>query len=234
VPRVGEYSPNLRGALSGSRRHALFCAALRPARLLLCLAPILACVAAPASAASIEHLAVTEAHGRYSIHLRVRLDVPAASAYAVFADLDELRAVNSDVLRARVVGRGPSGSVDLYSEIRACVLWYCRSLRETQRMTFDRRRDGGEVTATVLPQGGDFREGRAHWTFRAAGSRTILAMTADLEPAFRVPPLIGPWLVERWLRREAGRTAANLERLAAGPPVAGGTPASASGDRRAR
>ncbi|MGH8149434.1 MAG: SRPBCC family protein [Steroidobacteraceae bacterium] len=196
---------------------------------------------------------MTEAHGRYSIGLRVRLDVSAAAAYAVFADLDDLRAVNSDVQQARVVGRGPGGSVELYTEIRACVLWYCRSLRETQRMTFDRGRDGGEVFATVLPRRGDFREGRAHWTFRAAGGSTVLAMTADLEPAFRVPPLIGPWLVERWLRRETERTAANLERLAAArPPVraaagipagasssasaqdSAGAPASASGDRRAR
>lgn len=229
MPCAGEYSRNLRGAPSGARPYVLSWSGVRPALLLLCLAPLLANAAASARPASIEHLSLTHVHGRYAIDLRVRLDVPAAVAYAVFADLDDLTAVNTDVREARVVGRGPGGAIDLYSRISACILWYCRSLRETQRMTFERRADGGEVAAVVLPRGGDLRAGQAHWTFSATGGRTVLVMTADVEPAFRVPPLIGPWLIERWLRRETERTAANLERLAAARSIA-----SASGDRRAR
>lgn len=147
--------------------------------------------------------------------MRVRLDVPARAAYALFADLDELQALNSDIETARVVDRTGEGAVDLYSEIRVCVLGLCRSLRETQHMVFTPTVDGGEVVATILPHGGDFRAGRARWVFRRAGGGTRLQVTAEFVPAFRVPPVIGPWLIKRWLRREVARTAVNLERFTA-------------------
>ncbi len=147
--------------------------------------------------------------------MRVHLDVPARAAYALFADRDEIQALNSDIEAARVVGRTRSGAVDLYSEIRVCVLWLCRSVRETQHMAFTPTADGGEVLARILPRGGDFRAGHARWVFRRAGGGTSLQMTAEFVPAFRVPPVIGPWLIKRWLRGEVARTAVNLERLSA-------------------
>ena len=37
---------------------------------------------------------------------------------------------------------------------------------------------------------------------------------AEIEPAFWVPPLIGPYLIARELRRQAQVTAESIERLA--------------------
>jgi Polyketide cyclase / dehydrase and lipid transport len=178
---------------------------------------------------SIDRLSVAQTGARYTIEMRVHLDVPARAAYAVFANPDNLRKLNSDVREARIVAHGPRGAIDLYSRIRVCVLWLCRAMHQTQRMTFIPSSDGGEVDATVLPSGGDLREGRAQWTFSRAGAGTRLDMRAQLEPAFRVPPLIGPWLVKRWLRGQVELTATNLERLARAQPAV-----SSSGARRAR
>lgn len=174
-------------------------------------------VATTAGAASIDDLTVKESAGRYLIEMRAQLSVRAADAYAVFANLGNLRSINGDVREARIVGRTADGGVRLYTVFRACVLWYCRSIRETQEMTFARGSDGGEVDAVVLPRSGDFHSGHARWLFRDAGGRTDLDVTAELEPAFRIPPLIGPWLVRRWLRRETERASANIERLARAP-----------------
>lgn len=185
-------------------------------RLLLCLSLTLALAGAAvrARAASIARLSVTESANRYRIAMRVELAVPAQGAYRVFANLANLRALNSDVRTAKIVGRGADGSVELYSVIHACVLWYCRSLRETQRMVFIASPNGGQAYATILPRTGSaFREGHAHWSFRGGADHTILRMTAQFEPAFRVPPIIGPWLVKRWLRRQVERTAKHIEQL---------------------
>lgn len=178
------------------------------------LAVALCGAAARAGAASIDDLKVTEAAGRYVIEMRAHLSVRAGDAYAVFADLRNLRLIQSDVREARVLGRAGDGGVQLYTVFRACVLWYCRSIRETQQMTFAARSEGGEVDAVVIPGSGDFRSGHARWLFRATGGRTDLEATAELEPAFRIPPLIGPWLVRRWLRGETERAVANIETLA--------------------
>ncbi|MGH8327116.1 MAG: hypothetical protein ACRET2_10175, partial [Steroidobacteraceae bacterium] len=71
----------------------------------------------------------------------------------------------------------------------------------------------------VVPGSGDLRSGRAQWNFAEAagadaGGATELESSAVLTPAFRVPPLIGPWLVRRWLRAEAERAVTTIERLA--------------------
>ncbi len=182
------------------------------------LAGVLAAAASGAGAASIDALTVQDRAGRYLIAMRADLDVHAGDAYAVFANLANLRSINDDVVEARVLGRDARGGVRLYTVFRACVLWYCRSIRETQTMTFVRSADGGEVDDTVLPSDGDLRSGHAHWVFRDAAGRTELDVTAELEPAFRVPPLVGPWLVRRWLRRQTERASDNIEKLAR-PPV---------------
>jgi hypothetical protein len=181
------------------------------------LAVVLCAAAARADAASIDDLTVTEAAGRYLIEVRAHLGVRAGDAFAVFADLGNLRSINSDVREATILGRAGNGRVELYTVFRACVLWYCRSIHETQEMTFARGAAGGEVDAVVLPGTGDFRSGHARWLFRAAGGGTDLEATAELEPTFRVPPLIGPWLVRRWLRSETERAVANIETLARSP-----------------
>lgn len=177
-------------------------------------------VVTSASAATIEDLTVRKVGDHYLIELHAELDARAPAAYAVFADLDNLRAINTDVRRVEITRRPRAEPLELYTEIRACVLFYCRSIHETQEMTFERRPDGGEVLARVLPKG-DLRAGRAHWLFRDAGGRTELSVSAELEPAFRVPPLIGPWIVRRWLRAETEESSANIERLAASRGASG-------------
>ncbi|MGH8226681.1 MAG: hypothetical protein ACREU3_02055 [Steroidobacteraceae bacterium] len=191
------------------------------------LAVVLGAWSASAAAASIQRLSVRSASGRYVIHLRAHLGVPAQAAYAVFANLRNLRAINPDVLQATIVGRSASGAVELYTVFQACVLWYCRSIREMQRMRFNPRGTGGEITATVVPGSGDLRSGQAQWSFEDAGGAdageaTELESSAVLTPAFHVPPLIGPWLVRRWLRAEAERAVTNIERLARSSARQGG------------
>jgi hypothetical protein len=193
------------------RRVAICCLSLTVRCLI---AGALAGAVTAASAATIDTLTVRKVADRYLIELHAHLDARAGAAYSVFANLANLPSINTDVRRIEVTG-GPGGAnpVKLYTEIRACVLFYCRSIHESQEMTFAPKPDGGEVDATVLPQG-DLRFGRAHWVFRDVGGRTDLQVSAELEPAFRVPPLIGPWLVKRWLRAETEQSSVNIEKLA--------------------
>ncbi len=177
----------------------------------------LAGFATAARAESIDDLTVRSVDHRYLIELHAHLDARAAAAYAVFANLANLPSINTDVRRIEIKGRPGEDAVELYTEIRVCVLiWYCRTMHETQTMTFMRQADGGEVEATVLPLG-DLRHGRAQWLFRDDGGRTDLHVTAELEPAFSVPPLIGPWVIKRWLRVETERSSVNIEKLARVP-----------------
>jgi len=167
----------------------------------------------PLAAAQIEALSVDHGHGHYSVSMRVMLDVPAARAYAVFADPQNLGAINSAVQEVREL---PDGQ--LYTRVRACAALFCKTMRQRQQMLYAPRADGGHIAARVIPGDSDLRSGSAQWEFHAVGRRTQLDFSAELEPAFWIPPFVGPWLVENSLRDEAQRTSAGIERLALAQP----------------
>ncbi len=197
-----------------------FCCAARtgrpPGQWRIALLPLLG-LAQAASAAEIESLQVSRGGARYHVEMEVRLQAPAAASYAAFAAPANLPAINPAVQRVQVLNQAADGGARIYTEVRVCAALYCKTLHQTQQMRYAPRPDGGDLHAEVLPAQSDFSYGRADWRFRSDGGATRLHFSADLEPAFWVPPLIGPWLVERSLRQEAQRSSAGIERMAAAP-----------------
>jgi hypothetical protein len=175
---------------------------------------LLLLAAIPARAATIESLSVVHQGARYSVEMQVRLQTPPAASYAVFAAPASLPKINPAVQRVDVLQRAGDDRARIYTEVRVCALLYCKTLHQTQDMRYQPRPDGGDLTAEVVPEASDFSHGHALWQFRpAAGGATELRFQAELEPAFWIPPLIGPLLVERSLRQEAERTSAGIELL---------------------
>lgn len=137
------------------------------------------------------------------------LDVPAVRAYDVFADPLNLGRINPAVQEVRKLTDDR-----LYTRVRVCAGIFCKTLRQQQQMRYAPRVDGGHIWAQVMPQESDLRSGSAQWEFRAKSERTQLQFDADLEPAFWIPPLLGPWIVENSMREEAQRTSSGIENLA--------------------
>lgn len=190
----------------------------------LCMAPALLACAYPASAAEIQSLHVAHDGVRYHVEMEVKLQAPSVASYAVFATPGDLPKINPAVQQVRVIGHRGDEQARVYTEVRVCALFYCKLLHQVQDMRYAPRSDGGDLHAEVLPAQSDFSYGRADWHFRPDGAATHLHFSAELEPAFWVPPLIGPWLVERSLREEAQRTSAGIEQLAGLPAASGATP----------
>ena len=89
-----------------------------------------------------------------------------------------------------------------------CILVFCKQVEQMQRVV---QVDSRTVEAVMLPGQGDFRTGFARWRFGGDGTATELYFTEELEPDFWVPPLIGPWLIERKLVREVTETVRYIE-----------------------
>jgi hypothetical protein len=171
-----------------------------------------------ASAADIQSLQVTRDNGRYHVEMQVRLQAPAPAAYAAFTNPARLPAINPAVQKVQVLEHPAEERARLYTEVRVCAVLYCKTLRQVQDMRYSARPDGGDLQAEVLPALSDFHYGRAAWSFRAEGAATRMHFSAEMEPGFWIPPLLGPWLVERSLREEAERTSAGIEREAGAAP----------------
>jgi hypothetical protein len=182
-------------------------------------AALLACTLCGATAAAFDIQSVDVQHqdDRYRVSMRVTLDAPAADTYAVFSDPARLREVNPAIREVQVLEQLGPNLRRVRTRVRACVAFFCRQLQQVQDMRYrPAEQEGGRIDAAVLPDRSDFRYGHASWTFAACqeAKRTCLAFDAELEPAFWVPPLIGPWLIQRKLRDEAIETSRGLERLA--------------------
>jgi ribosome-associated toxin RatA of RatAB toxin-antitoxin module len=191
---------------------------MRPASAATRIAALLAALgcAGAACAAQIESFKVSHDGDRYHIEVHARLAVPAAAAYRAFADPAQLQAINPAVQHMEVLKRVDDQAARLYSEVHVCAGPFCKTLHQVQDMSYHPRADGGDLHADVLGGQGDFRSGRGDWQFQPAGDQaTELHFSADLEPNFWVPPLVGPWIVESAFRDEAERTSEGIERVAA-------------------
>ena len=101
-----------------------------------------------------------------------------------------------------------AGRLRVRSVVRVCILIFCKRVVQVQDVTLV---DDHTVVATMVPGAGDFRAGLSRWELTAVGAATELHFTQVFEPDFWVPPLIGPWLIEKKLVREVAETAMYIE-----------------------
>lgn len=170
-----------------------------------------------ASAAQVRSASVDHDGGRYHIDLKVRLDAEPARAYAVFTDFSNLPRINPVVLGESVTPDAPPYTLRLTTNMEACALLFCRKLHQVQDVRLESNGHGGSMVANMIPALSDFSFGEAHWEFSPCADnarQTCMRFRAQVDPKFWIPPLIGPWLIERRLREEGVVTAKGIERLA--------------------
>ncbi len=149
------------------------------------------------------------ADGRYRVMVVMKVAVPPAAAYAALTDYAHLARLNPAILHSEVLGtRGDSKRVRL--ETRACVMFFCRTLRQVE----DVEELAGAIYARLEPAHSDFRSGRLLWEIAPAGPGSRVSFRAELEPDVWVPPLVGTWAVKSALQQQARQTIENLEATA--------------------
>lgn len=95
--------------------------------------------------------------------------------------------------------------------MRLCVTWFCKIVCPTLRYRLFAAK---AIDMVVVPDAGDLRGGYARWRFILYGSDTRVEFSAGIEPKFRMPSGVGPYLVRRALKRQRRITADSIQRLA--------------------
>jgi Polyketide cyclase / dehydrase and lipid transport len=171
-------------------------------------------VTAVAQAHRIESLQVLREGDDYVIHLRAHIDAPPSKVFHCLADFARLPQLNPSVSRVSVGEADAEGRLPVTSEAEFCVVAICRTLKHVQRMRIEPTEAGGRIEAvTVPPPASDFRAGSARWQVSADGDASRFEFDAHLQPDLWLPPVVGPWMVQRRLDEETRRTVDNLERL---------------------
>jgi len=168
-----------------------------------------------AAAPVINELDVTNEEQTYTISFDVLVAGDAAKARSIVSDYRQWPAVSEAVTEARLVARYPDGRQRVSVTLRACMLViFCKSVRQVKDLHPLVLPD---TYRTVLVAGeGNFSSGYETWQVSAdAANKTRLKYHAVLVLAFRLPPVIGPWVLRRHLQNELVRTAKNVEMLLA-------------------
>ncbi|MES1931274.1 cyclase/dehydrase [Salinisphaera shabanensis T35B1] len=164
-------------------------------------------VAGQAAAVTIERMQVERDDTRYTIAASMVLSVSSVHAFRAASDYERLPEFNPSIISSK---RLPGSR--LRSNIRLCVALFCKQIKQVMRYE---ETPPDAITMQVVPGAGDLKRGHADWQISAEGANAArLVFDAEIEPDFWVPPLIGPYLIARELRRQARVTAESIERLA--------------------
>lgn len=177
---------------------------MRPLALLVALVLV-----GDAAAARIETLEVGHRRGDFTLRVVMLLEASPAAVKAALTDFEHLPRLSPAIVESRVLSVAPDGAV-VQTKSRACAGWFCRELRKTERVVVGAH----EIVATVLPEQSNLVHGVTRWHLTAVEGRTRVDWDSTMDPAFFVPPLIGPRIVKGALKREGEALAVGLERAA--------------------
>ena len=165
----------------------------------------------PVAGAEILDLTVVRHESSYLAEVDVRLHAPVERVRAIVMDYAHLPRLNASIREVEVLGRRGARHARVRTLSRICVLFLCKDIRQVQDIDLD---DAGNLTAVTDPGASDLRYGVARWHFWQEPASARMRFISEIEPAFWVPPFIGPLLVRHALEREVRETIDNIERLA--------------------
>lgn len=187
-------------------------------------------VAIAEAAPAIVALEIEHARGTYTLHSVTRYRAPPEAVYAVLADYTLFTRISSAITAAGVCDSiGPDGEPRVYTTVRGCVLFFCRSVHRVERLALE---PGATIVARVEPSASDLHDGLSRWRFYAlpdGGTEVVFDM--QMTPAFWVPPVIGPALVKRRLARDGADAVGRIDALALAYLAAAQAPAGPIGAR---
>jgi hypothetical protein len=148
---------------------------------------------------------------RYAVDIDARFNAPVERLRVLLTDYPNLARINDSIQRSEVLAGAPAQQQRVRIEARVCVGVFCKNIVQVQDVGV---LADGSILAAIVPHGSDFRYGIARWQFWDEPTGTRMRFHSEIEPAFWVPPIIGPWLIQSALQAETLNSVANLERLA--------------------
>jgi hypothetical protein len=158
----------------------------------------------------LRHAGLLHRGGEYIVHVDADMDANSDTVHAILTDYERLERISPVLDEATLISTQP---LRLRLRAHTCILFYCFHVKAVGEIV---ERGPGFIAATLIPGESDFRQGALACEVqeaRAGASRVHLSGT--VVPAFWIPPVIGPYILQRKLVREAGAVIDRIEALAA-------------------
>jgi len=164
-----------------------------------------------AGAATLRDVTVDRVDGVYIMRSEVWFDASIEQIFGVFLDWDLSTQFSSVIVESRNVAPDAAGRRGYYSRNRACLWFYCRSF---ERNGFVEHAPLEFIEARADPERSDFHVSNERWEFRAEDRGTVVIYDLEMKPKFFVPPLIGPIIMKRKLRKGGAEAIDRIEAIA--------------------
>lgn len=143
----------------------------------------------------------------FLVHLKMQIDATAPEVYRRLTDFNRLHELSNMIKQSRVLEtNGKRQRVEVISE--GCVLFFCRRVTQVQTATSLGR---GYLQVIDDPEASDFQSGRTLWHIAPVDNGTRVTLSADIEPDFWVPPIIGTAIFKHKLLKESMTLINNIE-----------------------
>ena len=171
------------------------------------------CAAGYAASATLKTVEVKRNRDRYQVVADTHLAAEPAAIYAILMDFDHDRyqQISEIYKESTYLPPDSDGTPLVYTRVEGCLLLFCRSMRRVERLEVVKPRF---IRATTLPERSDFKYSLAEWTLEPEGDGTRVVYRMEMEPAFWLPPFVGPWFLKRTLLRGAPAAVGRIEELA--------------------
>ena len=164
-----------------------------------------------AQAAELLDVQVDLRNERYRLYSEVQFDVSRQALYELLIDYEKFEKFTSAIVESENKGTDEKGRPGFYARMEGCVLLFCKSFIRNGYLLLT---PITEIVAIADPEESDFKFSRERWQLIPDGDSTLMIYDFEMEPAFWVPPVIGPYFIQKTLRRGAHRAVDRIEALA--------------------
>jgi len=148
---------------------------------------------------------------RYHLYSEVFFYVSTLPLYEVLTDFEKFEKFTSAIVESRNTGPDEKGRPGFYARMEGCVLLFCKSFVRNGYLLLT---PIAEIVAIANPEESDFKFSHERWQLISDREGTLLIYDFEMEPDFWVPPVIGPFVIQRALRSGAVRAVNRIEKLA--------------------
>jgi hypothetical protein len=166
-----------------------------------------------ATAAELTDIEVAHEDGRYSLKSTTIFDASQSQLYGVLTDYDQFKKFATAFVETENRGPDEQGRPQFYTRMEGCVLLFCKSYL---RVGYLELKPEYDIVAIVDPEQSNFKYSRERWQLIPEGEQTKLIYEFEMEPAFWVPPLVGPYVIKKSMRSGGEKAVNRIEALALG------------------
>lgn len=167
----------------------------------------------PAVTADLYDVKVEMDDNRYSMKSEAWFDASVDELYRVLTDYELFRKFTSAIVESSNIEPDEQGRPRFYTRMEGCLLFWCQSFTRNGYLLLT---PSYEVVAITDPEESDFKFSQEHWRLEQDGDGTRMIYSFEMEPAFWVPPLVGPYVIKRTLKRGGADAIDRIEALAQG------------------